>query len=221
MSASLAGKFQDHYALLGVDPRADLEAIKTAHARLAEKYHPNNADSGDPEKLQAIHLALEVLSDKALRASFDKIKGIDKDDGLSKFSGMAFFSALGRETNLRTVVLCILYDGRRLKPFSPGISLRVVETMLEVSSDELYLAVWYLKQRGLILSDDKSNLQITVDGMDYLEKNHPVPEDVLPFFKREALLSPPPPTKRSPAASEGVMEPESVSKVLNRALARR
>jgi len=221
MSAPLAGKFQDHYALLGVDPRADLEVIKATHARLAEKYHPHNQDSGDLEKFQAVNLALEVLSDKALRAAFDKVKGIDKDEGGSKFSGVAFFSALGRETNLRAVVLCVLYDARRLKPFTPGLSLRVIESMLEVSSEELYFALWYLRQRSLVLNDDKSNLQITVDGMDHLENNRPLPEAILPFFKPEALLHPPALTKVTPRTPEDAMGPESVSKVVNRALLRR
>ncbi len=222
MSAPLAGKFQDHYALLGVDPRADLEVIKIAHAKLAEKYHPDNPDSGYLEKFEAVNLALEILSDAGLRAEFDKIKGIDKDQGNLKFSGVAFFSALGRETNLRAAVLCLLYDGRRLKPFAPGMSIRVMESMLEISSEELYFALWYLKQRSFVLSDDKSNLQITVDGMDFLENNKPLPEMVLPFIKPASLMPPPVLAKKPVAAPpEEALAPESVLKVLNRALARR
>jgi len=221
MSAPLAGKFQDHYALLGVDPRADLEVIKKAHAKFAERYHPDNPDSGYLEKYEAVNLAWEILSDKSLRAEFDKIKGIEKDEGGLKFSGVAFFNALGREANLRATVLCLLYDTRRLKPFAPGMSIRVMESMLDVSSEELYFALWYLKQRGFVLSDDKSNLQITVDGMDHLEQNKPLPEMVLPFVKPAALQPAPALTKIPMSNPEDVMEPESVLKVLNRALARR
>jgi curved DNA-binding protein CbpA len=221
MSAPLAGKFQDHYAFLGVDPRADLEVIKAAHAKLAEKFHPDNRETGDEEKLNGVNLALEILSDPSLRAEFDKIKGISKDEGDLKFSGVGFFTALGREAALRATVLCILYDRRRLKPFTPGLSIRITESMLEVSSEELYFALWYLKQRGFVFSDDKSNLQITVDGMDYLENNKPLPESVLPFFKPTALAPPPVLAKKPLTNPADAMEPESVLKVLNRALARR
>lgn len=46
MSAPLAGKFQDHYTILGVDPKATLEAIQTAYARLERKYNVNTPESG-------------------------------------------------------------------------------------------------------------------------------------------------------------------------------
>jgi len=52
---------------------------------------------------------------------------------------------------------------------------------------ELSAAVWYLKQRGFVLSDDQSNLQITVDGMDFLVRNRPSPEEVMAFIKPEAI----------------------------------
>jgi hypothetical protein len=47
-------------------------------------------------------------------------------------------------------------------------------------------ALWYLKQRGLAVNDDKSSLQITVEGMDFLEGNQPAPEAVLPLIKSTA-----------------------------------
>ena len=76
---------------------------------------------------------------------------------------------------MRTALLCLLYDRRRLKPFTPGLSMRRVENILECTSEGLSFALWYLKQRNMVASDDKSNLQITVEGMDYLETNPPRP----------------------------------------------
>lgn len=115
---------------------------------------------------------------------------------------------------------------------------------MAVTNDELNFALWYLKQRGLVESDDKSNLQISVSGMDFLEQLRPEPESVLRFLKpsavtstvaatpalpnlaaalKEAALQETSPQELSapmPAPSP-VEEPESVSKFLNRALARR
>ncbi len=96
MSAPLAGKFQDHYTILGVDPRATQEAIQIAYARLEQKYNLNTAGSGDQDKLDSVKLAFEVLSDPVLRLEFDKIKGIDQDDANLMFAGLEFFEALGR-----------------------------------------------------------------------------------------------------------------------------
>ncbi len=186
MSAPLAGKFQDHYALLGVDPRATPEAIQIAYDKLTEKYHPRNTKTGDEDKFEAIKLAYEVLTDPLLRSEFDKVKGIDQDDANLTFA-LEFFDAIGRQTGLRAALLCVLYDRRRKKPSKPSLSVRHVENIIESTNDELNFALFYLKQRGLAASDDKSNLQITVDGMDFLERERPAPERVLPFIKPSAV----------------------------------
>jgi hypothetical protein len=190
MSAPLAGKFQDHYRVLEIDPKANLDAIHQAYGKLAEKYHPRNASTGDQAKFDAINLAYEVLCDSGLRHEFDKLKGGGEEKAEFKFSGLDFFAALGHETALRAALLCLLYDRRRLKPFTPGLSMRNVENMLETTAEGLNFALWYLKQRNLVASDDKSNLQITVEGMDYLETNPPTPEMVMPLIKPAGLAIP-------------------------------
>jgi curved DNA-binding protein CbpA len=237
MSAPAAGKFQDHYAILGVDPKANSDAIQAAYAKLAQRYNKANAETGNPEKLDSVNLAYEVLCDPTLRIEFDKIKGIDQDDGKPQFSGLAFFDSLSRQTGLRAALLSVLYDRRQKKPYRPAISMRHLEGMLQSSIDEMSFALWYLKQRGLVQSDDKSNLQITVQGMDFLEEKQPHPDLVLPFIKPSALgVTAPPAAAAAPAAppaaspstvplqklaAQTTNETESVSKVLNRALARR
>jgi hypothetical protein len=203
MSAPIAGKFQDHYKVLEVDPKSGLEAIQKAYGKLAQKYHPNNTQSGDQTKFDAVNLAYEVLSDGGLRAEFDKLRSGGEDKTEFNFSGLGFFAALGRETALRAALLCILYDRRRLKPFTPGLSMRRVEAMLETTSEGLNFALWYLKQRNLVTSDDKSNLLITVEGMDYLESNPPTPESIMPLIRAIGLAS--------PAATPASPKPEPVA----------
>jgi curved DNA-binding protein CbpA len=186
MSASLTGNFQDHYAVLGVEPKSDSETIQRAYAKLAQKYHPNNASTGDAEMFQNVNSAYETLSDPELRGMFDKLKGIGQEEGSPKFSGFQFFDALGREARRRAAILCVLYDRRLGKPTAPSLSMRHLELIVEATAAELASALWYLKQRGLAASDDKSSLQITVDGMDFLESKRPLAEDVMAFIKGTA-----------------------------------
>jgi curved DNA-binding protein CbpA len=186
MSAPLAGKFQDHYAILGIDPKSDSETIQRAYAKLAQKYHPSSS-TADPEKFTAVNIAYEILADPELRREFDKIKGVGQEEGPPKFSGLDFFEALGRDSLLRCALLCVLYDRRRTKPFTPSLSMRQIEGTLDVTTEELGAALWYLKKRGLVSSDDKSSLQITVDGMDFLENNKPSPQSVMSFIKPAAI----------------------------------
>ena len=212
MSGSAAGKFQDHYAVLGIDPKSGSEAIQQAYSKLAQKYHPNNTSTGSQEMFEAINMAYETLLDPQLRGIFDKLKGVGQEESNPKFSGVEFFDALGREALRRTAILCVLYDRRLTKPSAPSLSMRHLEIIVEATAAELSSALWYLKQRGLAASDDKSSLQITVDGMDFLESKKPLAEDVMAFIKSAAIAGAPAPLKRGGG--------ESVMATLNRALSR-
>ncbi|MEO8099930.1 MAG: J domain-containing protein [Acidobacteriota bacterium] len=191
MSASSAGKFQDHYQVLGVEHKATPEGILQAYKRLAEEFHPSKVETGDPQKFDAVTLAFEVLSDPDLRKDFNKLKGINLE-GPPQFSGQPFFEALGRDGRLRSALLCVLYDRRRVKPFTPSVSMRNLEGMLLCTQEELNLALWYLKKRSLVEMDDKSSMQITVEGMDFLEAEMPLPEVVIPMLKADAVANMPP-----------------------------
>jgi len=187
MSSQVTGRFQDHYDVLGIAPGSDSDAIQAAYTVQVEKYHPSNMNTGDPERLESVNLAFEVLSDPVLRKTFDQLKGVDKEKGDPKFTGAKFFDLLGRQIGLRSALLCILYDRRRASPFKPSLSMRNVESMIAATTEELNFTLWYLKHRGLVVSDDKSALQISVDGLDYLEKERPTAEVVMTFIKPSAL----------------------------------
>lgn len=183
MSAPVAGKFQDHYQVLGVEPSADSETIHRAYNALATKYHPRNAETADKEKYDAVTLAYEVLSDLATRQVFDSVRSGPEKEPPPQFDGTQFFATLVKEQLRRQCLLCLLYDRRRQKPSTPGLALRQVESMMVITADELQFATWYLKQTGLISSDDKSNLMITVRGMDYLEEKQPEAQPILALLR--------------------------------------
>lgn len=190
MSAPLAGKFQDHYEVLGVEPNAELEAIQLAYARLAQQFHPGNPETGDASKFDAVNLAYEVLSQPDLRGAFDKLKGIGAENNSPKFTGLPFFESLGRENGLRAALMCVLYDRRRQKPFTPSLSVRHVENIIVSTLEEMAFVLWYLKDRRWVISDDKSSLQLTADGVEYLEKYPPAADLVMPFIKASGLMTP-------------------------------
>jgi hypothetical protein len=141
------------------------------------------------------------------------VKGVDHEAGNPKFTGAEFFRALALGAELRAAVLCILYDRRRVKSFKPSLAMRLLEGMLNIQGEGLNFALWYLKKRGFVVYDDKSNMEITVEGMDFLEQNRPSAEAVMQFIKKDALMPQP----------ELALEPKVVEpllSVLGRALQR-
>jgi DnaJ domain len=222
MPAKLAAKTQDHYALLGIDPHSVAETMYRAYATLAHKYHPENPLTGNAEMFESLNLAYEVLSDPLRRRAFDELQGIGQEEGGPRFSGIAFFNGLQREEVLRSAILCLLYDRRRTRPSAPGVSMRAIEIMVDATAVELSLALWYLKQRGLAASDDKSSLHITVDGMDFLNSKKPSPEDVMAIIKPASIASvrTQPPQIHPGASPLPAPNNDSVLSTLHRALAR-
>jgi molecular chaperone DnaJ len=62
---------RDFYVLLGVDPAATPEGIRTAYRHLALRYHPDRAGTHSTRFFQDIVDAYRVLSDPERRASYD------------------------------------------------------------------------------------------------------------------------------------------------------
>jgi DnaJ-class molecular chaperone len=65
---------RDYYAMLGVQPDADENSIKTSFRILAKRHHPDMTP-GDPqaeERFKEINKAWEILGDKKKRAEYDK-----------------------------------------------------------------------------------------------------------------------------------------------------
>lgn len=64
---------KDYYAILSIDPSADLKQIKTAYRQLALKYHPDhNPNNKEAEQIfSLVKEAYEVLSDPNERKNYD------------------------------------------------------------------------------------------------------------------------------------------------------
>jgi hypothetical protein len=182
MSSPAAGKFQDHYKILGIEPKSTLDTVQSAYNALKAIYDPSSGSEPDHQKFEEITLALEVLSDPVGRKMFDSVRGGDDDREIS-FSGMDFFNSLQNERNRRMTMLCVLYDVRRQNPRVPLITMRQFEKIVDMTEEQIQLALWYVKTLGWVAVDDKSKMQITAQGMDFLQANAPAPADIWPFLK--------------------------------------
>ena len=63
-------KADDHYRLLGVDPRAEHAVIHRAYRDLARQFHPDV--TGDDATMKLVNVAWDVLRDNDRRATYDQ-----------------------------------------------------------------------------------------------------------------------------------------------------
>ena len=165
----------DYYETLQLSPNADTDTIHRVYRLLAQRLHPDNVETGDPDRFRAVSEAHRVLSDPELRAKYDVSYHHVKQDRWRLISEAAspdndFYS----ERLVRMTILEVLYTRRRVEPEEPGIFNIELAELLGRPREHLEFTIWYLLQKGLILRTDNSKLAITVDGADYLEQNSKV-----------------------------------------------
>ncbi len=67
-------KYQDYYAILGVERGADADQIKQAYRKLARKFHPDVSKEPDAEhKFKEMREAYETLKDPEKRKAYDDL----------------------------------------------------------------------------------------------------------------------------------------------------
>jgi hypothetical protein len=76
------------------------------------------------------------------------------------------------EQVIRLTVLEVLCAKRRADPYSPSVMLSELEGLTGRAREHLEFTVWYLAKKNFVQKNDRSELTITVDGVDYLEAHH-------------------------------------------------
>jgi len=163
---------EDWYETLQISPNADPDTIHRIFRVLAQKYHPDNQDTGDAERFRTLHEGYQILSDPEKRAQFDaNYEALRRERW--RFADIAppADNDFEMEQQIRCIALEILYNRRRTDPGKPSLSNLDLAQLMGRPREHLEFTVWYLVQRKLVLRDDQSSLTITVDGVDYVEQN--------------------------------------------------
>ena len=161
----------DYYEVLQISPNADPDTVQRVFRLLAQRFHPDNKETGDTERFRALHEAYSVLSVPEKRAQYDVHHQALRQERW-RFAAMAQGSSdVEIEQQLRCTVLEILYARRRAEPGNPSFSPYELSQLTGQPREHLEFTVWYLIQKKLVMRDDQSRLTITADGVDYLEQN--------------------------------------------------
>jgi curved DNA-binding protein CbpA len=160
----------DYYEVLQVNSNAEPETIHRVFRLFAQRFHPDNQETGDDRRFRKILEAYSVLSDPDKRARFD-VHYEQHDRFRLVSTGAQAESDFEMEQIIRLTLLEALYTKRQRDPRSPSIYPIELETMLGRSREQLEFTIWYLAQRKYVTRDDQSRLMITAEGVDYLEQN--------------------------------------------------
>ncbi|HUN83163.1 MAG TPA: DnaJ domain-containing protein [Terracidiphilus sp.] len=165
----LETKGQDHYEFLQISPNADADTIHRVYRYLAARFHPDNPESGDPEKFRLLKEAYDVLSDAGQRCQYDAQRERENVSGVPMSTKVDFMDNLEGELNRRLAVLAVLYYRRRTNPYAPEVGLAEIEKRMGFPRDYLDFTTWYLTRKGYITKADNSDFTLTAEGVDFVE----------------------------------------------------
>jgi curved DNA-binding protein CbpA len=163
--------FVDYYEILQISPRADQETIERVYRLLAKRYHPDNKDTGNTNKFEALTKAFRALSDPERRAGYDANYEPGNGHHLSLFPRESPSEGCEEDRRICQAILSILYTSRRRDAGNPGIGVFQLERMLEVPEKYLEFHIWYLKEKGWIQRVENGGYAITATGVDTVIEN--------------------------------------------------
>jgi curved DNA-binding protein CbpA len=168
--AQLAAEGLDYYEILQLSSVADAETIHRVYRIMAARFHPDNPESGDPERFLLLSEAYRVLSDPAQRTQYDRLRGAPSRP-MPVFQARAFVDEKEGEQNRRLGVLCLLYTQRRRDPERPTIGLMELEEMMSIPREYLEFTLWYLKQKRYVEMGQGADFELTAAGVDFVEEH--------------------------------------------------
>ncbi len=167
--AAKAEAVPDYYELLQISPNADPDMIHRVYRLLAQRYHPDNTESGDEGAFRAITDAYRVLSDPEKRAGYDVNLHAYRQVRWRIFDQRQ--AAMGKlaEKAKRKGILDLLYTKRCNEPEKPTLNLHELEDLLGCPREHLEFSLWYLKENGLVARMDNGRFAVTAKGVDWAE----------------------------------------------------
>ncbi|HUB78645.1 MAG TPA: DnaJ domain-containing protein [Bryobacteraceae bacterium] len=201
------GAALDYYQILQINPLAEMETIHRVYRIMAARFHPDNPNSGDPERFLLLSQAYRVLSDPAQRAEYDRLRAEAPNGALPLFQARAFIDEKEGEQNRRLGVLCLLYSRRRRNPEHPTIGLIDLEELMMIPREYLEFTLWYLREKKYVTMGQSADFCLSAEGVDFVEE-HAAARDLLTRLIEEG--------SSAPGFADGNGETESaVSEVLN------
>ncbi len=159
----------DFYEIMQLSPNADTETIHRVYRILAQRYHPDNSETGNKEMFLQLSEAYRELSDPERRAAYDTAHRRTRQLQWRIFDQTHTTTGVEGEKRKRAGILGLLYSIMVHDPEHAEMTIHQFETLLGCPREHLLASIWYLKGKGYIQRTDNGKYYITVDGFDFAE----------------------------------------------------
>ena len=176
----MASEFVDCYEILQLSPNADLDTIHRIYRLLAQRFHPDNLESGDSEMFRLLTDAYRALANPESRAAYDVEHRHRRRLQWKIFDQSNSAQGVEAERRKRQGVLSLLYRKRVNEPADPHMALREFEDMLAVPREHLDFTLWFLKEEQCVTRTDNARFAITVKGVKLAEEMIAQRPDITP-----------------------------------------
>lgn len=165
----MLGNGIDYYEALQVSRRADADTIRRVYHLMAQRYHPDNRETGNQEIFRQVVKAHEVLSDPVRRAAFDLQLASHDQARLHLFENWQGTRGVQAEVIKRQAILRLLYNQRFTDVERPWIVLRDFENLMGCPREHLEFSFWVLREGKLVTRGDNARYEITYQGVAAVE----------------------------------------------------
>jgi len=163
----------DYYEILQISPNAEPDTVHRVYRLLAQRLHPDNAETGNAGLFRALTEAYQVISDPEQRVRYDVIHTQQRQERWRIVSSNERAeNDFESEHLVRLTVLEVLYTRRRIEPDNPALSPLDLESLIGRAREQLQFTIWYLLQKKYLTRADNSMMVITAEGVEYLESNY-------------------------------------------------
>jgi curved DNA-binding protein CbpA len=161
-----ASEFKDYYEILEISPNANSGTVERMFRYFAQRYHPDNPDTGDRLRFDEIMEAHDTLKNPVKRAQHDIQRNNQSEFRLKLGEEASDRKGIKQDIDIQNKLLSILYIKRRRNVGDPGIGDYELEILLGCPAEHLDFHLWYLKEKGWMRRTEDGMLEITVAGVD-------------------------------------------------------
>ena len=165
--------FVDYYEVLQISPNADEETVHRVYRIQAQRFHPDNLETGDARRFRSVAEAYEILSDPGRRSCYDAERRHEMGRAAQESFAMPPESDPKEEAQRREQILRLLYRKRQAHPDQPSLGLRELEALVGTPKQQLEFSLWYLKECGYLIRSDSARHTITIKGVEMVESMGP------------------------------------------------